>query len=234
MKHITFSTLALILWLPLAACSQSRYADSQPGVAGDAAQAVKDADEKTSPSMISGEIRKAMQEAKQELATKNIDVNSVHINDSHHNDKDSRPKAEITPQGDLLIAGNKVAATPAQHALLVDYRKQIVGIAESGMDIGAQGADLGLNAAKEGVWGALTGKSDKDIEAAIKPQTDKIQAAAAKLCERMPDLLSTQQKLAAAMPEFKPYATMQQKDVDDCGKDMQDKDGKKGAAVFSD
>ena len=234
MKLITFSTLTLTLLLPLAACSQSRPADSQPGVADNVAQAVKDADEQTSPSMISGEIRKAMQEAKQELATKNIDVDSVHLNDSHHNDKDSRPKAEITPQGDLLIAGNKVAATPAQHVLLVDYREQIVGIAESGMDIGAQGADLGIKAAKVAMWGALAGKSDKDIEASIKPQTDKIEAAAAKLCLRMPDLLSTQQKLAAAMPEFKPYATMQQKDVDDCSKDMTDANGKKGVAVSSD
>ncbi|GGY21669.1 hypothetical protein GCM10008098_13190 [Rhodanobacter panaciterrae] len=234
MKSSTFNALALTMLLPLTACGQSGHTDSQPGVADNVAQAVKDADEKTSPSMISGEIQKAMQEAKQELATKNIDVNSVHINDSHHNDKDSRPKAEITPQGDLLIAGKQVAATPTQHGLLLDYRKQIVGIAETGMDIGAQGADLGVNAAKQALWGALAGKSNKDIEASIKPQTDKIEAAAVRLCQRMPDLLSTQQKLAAAMPEFRPYATMQQKDVDDCGKDMKDKDGKKGIAVFSD
>ena len=232
MKPITFSALALLLLLPLAACSQSRQADSQPSAADNVAQATKESGENTSG--ISGEIRKAMREAKQELATKNINVDSVHINDNHRNDKDSRPKAEITPQGDLLIAGKKVTATPAQQTLLLDYRQQIVGIAEAGMDIGAQGADLGLSAAKEGVWGALTGKSDKDFEAAIKPQTDRIQAAAAKLCLRMPDLLSTQQKLAAAMPEFRPYATMQQKDVDDCGKDMKDKNGKKGFATFSD
>lgn len=234
MKSIKFSTLALALLLPLTACGQSGHADSQPGVADNAAQALRDASEKTSPSMISGEIRKAMQEAKQELATKNIDVNGIHVGNKRHDDKDSRPKAQITPQGELLIAGQQVAATPVQHALLLDYRQQIVGIAEAGMDIGTQGADLGMNAARAALWGALAGKSDKDIEAAIKPQTDKIQAAALKLCQRMPDLLSTQQKLAAAMPEFKPYATMQQKDVDDCGKDMTDKNGKKGIAVFSD
>lgn len=234
MKPTTLNALALVLLLPLAACGQSRQADSQPGVADNVTQAIKDADQKTSPSMISGEIQKAMQEAKQELATKNIDVDSVHFGDGQSRDKDSRTKAQITPQGELLIEGKKVTATPAQQALLLDYRKQIVGIAEAGMDIGAEGADLGIKAAKEGVWGALTGKSDKDLEAAIKPQTDRIQAAAAKLCLRMPDLLTTQQKLAAAMPEFRPYATMQQKDVDDCGKDMKDKNGKKGFATFSD
>ena len=215
------TTLALTMLLPLAGCSQSGQPDSQPGAADSTAQSVKDASDETS-SGISGKIREAMQKAKQELATKNIDVNSVHVNDDSHAHDDTHPKAEITPQGDLLIAGKKVAATPAQQTLLLAYRKQIVGIAETGMDIGAQGADLGLNAAKEGVWGALTGKSDKDIEAAIKPQTDKIQSAAAKLCQRLPDLLSSQQELAAAMPEFRPYATMQQKDVDDCGKDTKD------------
>ncbi|MBB5357810.1 hypothetical protein HDE76_001016 [Rhodanobacter sp. ANJX3] len=230
MEPVNFSSLALVLLLPLAACGQ---ADSPSGNTDHTASATSDAGEPTS-SFIGAEVKKGMQEAKQELATKNIDINSVHVNGERRGNDDTRPKAEITPQGDLLIAGNKVAATPAQHTLLLEYRQQIVGIAETGMDIGTQGADLGINAAKQAMWGALSGKSDKDIEASIKPQTDKIEASAAKLCLRMPDLLSTQQKLAAAMPEFRPYATMQQKDVDDCGKDKKDKDGKKGFAVLSD
>jgi hypothetical protein len=229
-KTVTLGALALTLLLPLAACSQS---GQEAASTDNAASASSSAGEQTS-SLIGAEIQKGMQRAKQELATKNIDVNSVHTSGDHHDSDDSRPKAQITPQGDLLIAGKTVAATPAQHALLLNYRQQIVGIAETGMDIGTQGANLGINAAKQAMWGALSGKSDKDIEAAIKPQTDKIEASAAKLCQRLPDLLSSQQKLAATMPEFRPYATMQQKDVDDCGKDSKDKDGKKGFAVSSD
>ncbi|MEO6800173.1 MAG: hypothetical protein ABI178_09570, partial [Rhodanobacter sp.] len=209
MKPTTFSTLALVLLLPLAACSQSSPDGSQPRGANDTAQATKDASDKGSPSGISGEIQKAMQQAKQELASKNIDVNKIHVGGDFLGDNGTQPKAEITPQGDLLIAGNKVAATPAQQVLLLDYRRQIVGIAEAGMDIGAEGADLGISAAKEALWGKFTGKSDKDVEAAMKPQTDKIKAAAVTLCKRLPDLLSSQQKLAAAMPAFRPYATMQ-------------------------
>ena len=232
MKHINFNALALVLLLPLAACGPS---DSASTDTDHTASATSNAAEPTQ-SFIGAEVQKGMQKAKQELATKNISINSVgvHVHGERRDDDDSRPKAEITPQGDLLIAGKEVAATPAQHALLLDYRQQIVGIAETGMDIGTQGADLGINAAKQAMWGALSGKSDKDIEAAIKPQTDKIEASAAKLCLRLPDLLSTQQKLAAAMPEFRPYATMQQKDVDDCGKDKKDKDDKKGVEVISD
>jgi len=37
-------------------------------------------------------------------------------------------------------------------------------------------------------------------------------------------MLDTQRKLAAAVPEFKPYADMTQDDVDDCARDI-DRDG---------
>ncbi|OOG46945.1 hypothetical protein [Rhodanobacter sp. C01] len=228
--------LATALLLPLTACSQSGQDNNQPRAASDMAQAAKEVQEQTSSSVIAAEVRKGIEQAKQELVTKDIDVGSVHINGKgwHGRDDNSElPKAVITPQGELVIAGKPVQATPEQHTMLVDYRQHIIGIAEAGMDIGASGADIGVTAAKQAIWGALSGKSDKEIEASIKPQTDKIEAAAAKLCQRLPDLLSTQQKLAAAMPEFRPYATMQQKDVDDCGKDMADKNGKKGFAVSS-
>ncbi|MGN6236782.1 hypothetical protein [Dyella sp.] len=224
-RVITTSVLALALLLPLAACSQTDQTGSNS--ADNAAQAIKEAQDQTSPSMISAEIHKGIEQAKQELATKDIDINNVHVGHGHHDNKDDHsdlPKAVITPQGDLVIAGKTVPASPEQHAMLVDYRCQIIGIAEAGMDIGEHGATLGTQAAKEAIWGALTGKSDKEIEERIKPQTEQIKAAAAKLCLRLPDMLSSQQKLAAAMPEFRPYATMTQKDVDDCGKDDGDND----------
>ena len=232
MKSTICSTIALVVLLPLAACGPS---DSSSTRTDQTASAASAAGEPTT-SFIGAEVKKGMQEAKQELLTKNIEINrvGVHVNGEPHDSKDTRPKAEITPQGELLIAGNKVAATSAQQNLLLDYRQHIIGIAEAGMDIGSRGADLGIRAARQAIWGALSGKSDKDIDAAIKSQTDKIEAAAAQLCKRLPDLLSSQQNLAQAMPEFRPYATMQQKDIDDCGKDKKDKDGKKGFAVFSD
>jgi len=213
------NTLAFALLLPLAACSQSSSSDA----GGDVAGAAREADGQTSPSFIGGKVQEAMDLAKQQLATRNINVG----------DHGSLPGAEISPQGDLLIGGTKVAATPAQRSLLLGYREQLVGIASAGMDIGSQGTELGVNAAKQAIMGAFSGKSDKEIEASIKPQTDKIEAAAMQLCQRMPALLEAQQKLAAAMPEFQPYATMDQKDVDDCGKDT-DENGKKGFAIFAD
>ena len=49
------------------------------------------------------------------------------------------------------------------------------------------------------------------------------------LCKQLPSMLTTQQQLAASLPEFKPYATMTQHDIDDCGKDLKEK----GVAVNS-
>lgn len=221
-NSIAYGLLSMALILPLAACGQSDQTDT--GAKGGVADAAKEVQQQTSPSFIAAQVQKGIDQAKRELATKDINVSSVHVGNGHHDDDHSHlPKAVITPQGDLVIAGKTVPATPEQHALVADYRQRIMGIAEAGMDIGASGASLGTTAAKEAIWGALSGKSDKEIEDSIKPQTAQIKAAAVKLCQRMPDLLSSQQKLAAAMPEFRPYATMTQKDVDDCGKDA-DKD----------
>ena len=226
---IARTTLALSLLVSLAACGQSGHDGNS-----DVAQAAKEVQEQTSPSVIGAEIQKGIDKAKKELPTQDIDVSGIHIGDHPHADHSTLPKAVITPQGNLVIAGKPIDATPDQHALLVDYRQQIIGIAEAGMDIGASSATMGVGVAKKAIVGALLGSSDKEIEASIKPQTDKIQAAALRLCKRLPDLLVSQQKLATALPAFQPYATMTQKDVDDCGKDIADGNGKKGVAVFSD
>jgi len=215
MRAITPGAVALVVLL--AGCSPSGSPDSDGG--NSATQAMKEVDKATSPSMISAEIHKGIEQAKRELATKDIDIDHIHVGHGGNHTSDSLPHAAITPQGDLVIAGKTVTATPQQHTLLLDYRQQVVRIAEAGMDIGEHGANLGTKAAKEAIWGALTGKSDKEIEESIKPQAEQIKVAAMKLCQQLPDLLSSQQKLAAAMPEFRPYATMTQKDVDDCGKD---------------
>lgn len=232
-RMIALGILASTL-LPLAACSQSGQDTSPSGAASDVAQAAKEVREQTSSSVIAAEVRKGIEQARKELVSKDISLGNIHIGDGPHPHDGSLPKAVITPQGTLVIAGKPVEATPQQHALLVDYRQQIIAIAEAGMDLGASGADLGVSAAKQALWGAFTGKSDEEIEASIKPQTEQIQAAAMQLCKRLPDLMASQQKLAAALPAFKPYATMTQQDVDDCGKDLKDRNGKKGFAVFSD
>lgn len=194
--------LACLLTLPIAACSTTG-ADR----AGH--------DDSYSDTALGREIHQGIAEARRELATQDIDLN----HDAATDGKDL-PKAVITARGDLVIGGKPVAATPAQHALLVDYRRQMLGIAEAGLAIGERGAELGTRAAHQAIWAVLTGHGD-EIEARLKPQTDRLKAEAAKLCLRLPDVLATQQELAEAMPAFRPYASMTAQDIDDCRDDIE-------------
>ena len=174
-------------------------------------------------------VHKEIRKAREKLATENISLKSgvrfngkgsvdIDTNDSN----DDRPEAEITPKGDLLIEGKAVAINNGQRALLLGHRAQIIGIAETGMDIGVQGADLAAKAMGEAFKGILSGKSEQEIEKSVEAEAAGIKQSAAKLCARLPGLLDSQQQLAATLPEFKPYATMTQEDIDDCMKDTKD------------
>ena len=125
------------------------------------------------------------------------------------------PKAELTPQGDLLIDGRKIAANANQHELLLKYRHVLESIAIEGVDVGMQGAQLAGNAVQEAVSGATSGNSDA-AKAHIKAEAEQVKNSARDLCKKLPDLLSAQNELAAAMPEFKPYARMTPDKLKNC------------------
>ncbi|HJW45522.1 MAG TPA: hypothetical protein VJ484_03435 [Lysobacter sp.] len=166
-------------------------------------------------SVITKAVSEAVVEARKEIREGNITI-------SEH--EKNLPKAQITPKGDLLIDGKAVAISPDQRAQLLEYRAHVAGVAESGMEIGVHGADLVTKAMGEAFKGIFSGKSEKEIEQSVEAEAAKIKMAAAKLCGRLPAMLASQQKLAAAVPEFKPYATMTQEDIDECFDDAEDRD----------
>lgn len=166
-------------------------------------------------SVITKAVNEAVVEARKEIREGNITI-------SEH--EKNLPKAEITPKGDLLIDGKAVAINPDQRAQLLEYRAHVAGVAESGMEIGVHGADLATKAMGEAFKGIFSGKSEEDIEKSVEAEAAKIKMAAAKLCGRLPAMMASQQKLAAAVPEFKPYATMTQEDIDDCFEDTEERD----------
>lgn len=127
--------------------------------------------------------------------------------------------AKITPQGDFIVDGKTVALTPAQREAVLEYRKQLIAVATQGIAVGKQGAALGLQAASTAIADALSGKSDDDIHKKVEAQTAEIRQAAEKMCDQLPSMMAEQQKLAAALPAFKPYATMTQSDIDNCRTD---------------
>lgn len=157
------------------------------------------------------EAQKEIDEARNKLATENLSL------DHGHKGNGSLPKGEITPSGELLIDGKAVPTTPQQKQLVLAYRGQLLGVAGDGMAIGIEGAKLGMNAASSALGSLLGGKSGEDIgKEAERVARETIKPQVEKLCARLPELLKSQQALAAALPAFQPYAGMTQSDVDGC------------------
>lgn len=200
--------LVVVGMLALAACQPT---DKNPAPTGVVAKAMDEAAKGLGQA--SQEMDKAREEiatARDRLARENISLN--------RNEKQHLPKAEITPAGDLLIEGRAVATTPEQKALVLAYRGELLGVVGDGMAIGMEGARVGIDAAASALKGVLAGQDGDEIGKQVGEQAKaKIQPMVAQLCTRLPGLLSAQQALSAALPEFAPYATMDQADVDDCG-----------------
>ncbi|MHC1651676.1 DUF2884 family protein [Stenotrophomonas maltophilia] len=187
---------AALLCLPLIACGGTSSApDKSVG------KSVADA-----TSGVGQSVKEAMDDARKEIAEGNIKISA-----------DEQPRAEITPDGRLLIAGKEVATNDAQRRHLQEYRGHVVAVAMAGMDVGVAGAKLGANAAGEALKSIFSGDSE-GVEKRINAEAAKIEAQAKRICDRLPAMLASQQALARELPAFKPYATMDQSDVDDCGK----------------
>lgn len=125
------------------------------------------------------------------------------------------PKARITADGDLVIGGKKIDTDAEQRALLLAYRKEMEGIAQQGAEIGMQGAALGGKAAKEAIKGVFGGNPDA-VGQNIEAEAQKLQQEAMKICERVATLKQAQDALAAKLPEFQPYANIDEKEAEDC------------------
>jgi hypothetical protein len=94
-----------------------------------------------------GIAEKARDGIREEMATKNLDIGQG---------SDSLPRAELSPEGDLLIDGKAISLTAAQRKLLLDYRGQLAGVAEAGAEVGIQGAAIATAAMKEAAKAALS------------------------------------------------------------------------------
>jgi hypothetical protein len=129
---------------------------------------------------------------------------------------DGLPNAQISAAGDLSVGGKTVAVNASQRALLQTYHREMNAMTADGIAIGKQGAALAGKAVSEAIKGAISGKPD-DVESKVEAEAKKIEQQAMQLCKRLVTIKAAQDELATSLPEFKPYATLDQSDVDDCG-----------------
>ncbi|MBD9477586.1 hypothetical protein [Pseudoxanthomonas sp. PXM02] len=171
------------------------------------------------------EVRVELAKARRELETGNLEVgDSLHFSKSGRRarDKDpSLPKAEITPAGDFLIDGKPVAINGRQRQELLVYRGQVIEIAKAGLDIGERSAQVALDAVDGGLFsllvGAMTGSLERRIE---KTVMQTVEPGVRQICRSLPALHESQQRLSASLPQFRPYATLEADDAENCEKDV--------------
>lgn len=227
-----FVLLACLAIAPLmVACDADRSpATSQPASPSSSPSANQPADNEPRTAL-GRRIDEALREAREEIATENISVGGdmdIHVGGANIRRRKPRdadgnplPEAEISPAGDLLIAGRNVDVTPDQRELLLDYRGHVVSMIEGGMAIGVKGADLGMEALGEALKGVFTGQTT-DFEQHVEAESAKLEAEAMQMCDRLPAMLDSQRQLAEALPEFRPYATLAAEDIEDCRSDDED------------
>lgn len=187
----------------------------------------------TTPRGISGEIREDMDQARREMradlaaARAELVQGNLELGQSPAVARrkapaaDAPPKGEITPAGDLLVDGRAVPVDPGQRRQLQAYRAQVVELALLGIDAGEQAAEAAIDAVDHGLFrllfDAATGRLERRVERTVKrtlaPQIERI-------CHRLPDLLESQRRLADSVPEFRPYATLDPGDVDECAREV--------------
>jgi hypothetical protein len=204
------AALCLCLSLPMAAQAGHPRHDTGDDIRQELADARKD-------------VRTDLAKAREELLTENLRLGqNFQFGDHGAKDRDL-PDAEITPQGDFLIDGKAQAIDAGQRTQLLAYRKQVVDIALDGIDAGQVAADAALDAVG-GSWvgilfNAMTGRLEHRVERVVRQHVEPMVAG---ICKQLPAVMDSQQRLAASLPSFKPYADLDQGDIDDCEHELRD------------
>lgn len=210
MNDVRILVFALLASTPLFGAQAH---DRHPGMNAEIRQELADARK---------EVRIDLAKAKRELDTGNLRLgDSLRFGRQDRTDA-SLPRAEITPRGDFLIGGKPQAIDAGQRRQLLAYRGQVIGIAKTGIDIGQRSAEAALDAVGNGslfglVFGAMTGSLEHRVERVVRQE---IEPGVRGICRQLPALLDSQQRLASSLAPFRPYATLEADDVNDCEKQV--------------
>jgi len=206
--RILAASLALCLSLPLAA--QAGPADQS--VSEEIRQELADA---------RTEVRVELAKARKELMTEDLRLDNNLRFGRHGKREAALPEAAITTQGDFIVEGKAQDIDAAQRAQLLAYRRQVVAIALTGIEAGQEAADAALDAVGDNffsiLFNALSGRMESKVERVVE---QKIQPMVLSICRELPALMASQQRLSASLPAFRPYATLERRDIEECEHDM--------------
>ena len=132
------------------------------------------------------------------------------------------PDATISPTGELRIDDKAVAVTSEQRELLKKYYVDVVAIREAGIETGKAGAAMAGHAIGAVASGLAHGDPDS-IGQKIDAHAQEVEAKADVICENLATLHTTQDAIVASLPTFKPYASIETTEVNDCLTESRDR-----------
>lgn len=128
------------------------------------------------------------------------------------------PDAVIDAAGDLTIGDKKIALTPAQRSAAKSYHDSLIAVRTAGIQTGQAGAKVAVHAAGDAITDVLRGDANK-ASSKIEQRAREVQVKALAICDRLDAAQTAQDRLAIAIPAFKPYAAMQVKADANCRRD---------------
>lgn len=129
-----------------------------------------------------------------------------------------RSDAILTANGELSIEGKSIPLDATQSQIAARYFASAMALRKDAVKTGAAGASTAATAIASVVEGLASGNPDS-IDAKVNASAAKVDAAANKVCADLQALAKAQDDLAAALPPFKPYATIAAREVNDCKSD---------------
>ena len=123
-------------------------------------------------------------------------------------------EARISRDGDLTIDGKRQRVSARDRDDLIRYNATMHWLEDRAVDIGLQGAGLAVVAIGEAVAAALTGEED-GVERRVEVRAERLKDDVRELCAEMRRLEGVQDRLAARLRSFRPFAVMEM-DADDC------------------
>ncbi len=126
-----------------------------------------------------------------------------------------RTDAIVSASGTLSIAGTPVTVNVVQAQIAARYFASALALRNDAMKTGAAGASTAATAIASVAEGLASGNPDS-IDAKVNASAAKVEAAANRVCADVRALAQAQNELAAALPQFKPYATIAAHEVNDC------------------
>jgi hypothetical protein len=121
----------------------------------------------------------------------------------------------VSAAGELSIDGKNLTLDQKQKELVIKYFSGASALRQDGIATGMAGADTAMTAISSVASNLASGNPDK-IGQEVNAKAAKVEAQAQKVCSDLRELASTQNALAASLPDFKPYALIDVQTVDEC------------------